>query len=724
MKERLLELITKPTTIEELKNVLAITDASNFKLLVKSLNELEDEGYLVINGDYYDLAINHGVYIGELTINKKGFGFLETESLKDDIYIPKSDLSNAMHRDKVLVKVTRDKGHGLKTEGKVIRILERKNEYIIGTFIENRDNGYVKPDDSIFAKRIQIVKKKSLGAVTNHKVRVKIVDYFKDLIKGEVVEILGHKNDPGMDILSIVYKHHFRPEFPKEVLKEIEDINEVSEYDLDNRVDLRDKLFITIDGADAKDLDDAVCLERKGENFVLSVSIADVSYYVKEDSKLDKEALKRSTSVYLVDRVIPMIPHKLSNGICSLNPNVDRLTLTCEMELDKHGTVINHDIYQSVINSKYRMTYTEVNDILKGDKETQTKYANIVSLFYDMNRLAKVLNSRRSKRGSINFETNEPKILVDETGFPIEIFVRDREDSEKLIEEFMLVANETVAEHFHWLNYPFIYRVHEEPNEDKLKNLFKLTGMLGFKVKGTTNSVHPSALQDLLKSIEGLPEERVINTLMLRSMAKAKYSNQSLGHYGLASKFYTHFTSPIRRYPDLMVHRLIREFIINENVDRRSIKHYDLIMPEIANQTSKKERDAVNCERDVDSMKMAEYMIDKVGQEFEGIVSSVTSFGMFVEVDRAIEGLVHINDMKDDYYEYHQDRYILVGRRSKKVYTIGDKVKIKCINANKEEAKIDFELISGKERRARRTEGERNAQRRGKNNRSKQKSKT
>ncbi|XMB85497.1 ribonuclease R [Mycoplasmatota bacterium WC44] len=721
MKDIILNVIQKPTTIEELKERLDISDASNFKLLVKTLNELEDGGYLVNLNDKYDLATNHGIYIGEITINKKGFGFVETDTLKDDIYVPKTEISNAMHLDKVLVKATRQKGHGLKTEGSILRVLERKNQVLIGTYQENRGVSFVVPDDSIFADKVIVNKNESLGAIHNHKVRVKITDFHNNKLTGKVEEILGHVNDPGMDILSIVYKHHFKPKFPKEVLEEVQNFDEVTEEDLHNRVDLRDKLFLTIDGADAKDLDDAVCLEKKGDNYILSVSIADVSYYVKEGSELDKEALSRSTSVYLVDRVIPMIPHKLSNGICSLNPNVDRLTMTCEMEIDKFGTVVNHDIYQSVINSKYRMTYDSVNQILNGDKEEQTKYAEISHLFYDMNRLAKVLNKRRIHRGAINFETIEPKIIVDDTGFPIDIIVRDRGDAEKLIEEFMLVANETVAEHFHWLNYPFIYRVHEEPNQEKLRNLFKLAGMLGYKVKGTANAVHPQALQDLLNTIEDRPEAKVINTLMLRSMAKAKYSNQSLGHYGLATKFYTHFTSPIRRYPDTIVHRLIREFIVNGNLSRRTIKHFELVLPEIAYQTSKKERDAVNCERDVDSMKMAEYMIDKVGEKFDGIVSSITSFGMFVELPKGIEGLVHINDMKDDYYEYHQDRYILVGRRTKKVYTIGDKVKVTCIRASKEEAKIDFELVVKKGAGRKPAYGENHAKGNRKNNSPKQK---
>ncbi len=701
MKEKILNKVKKLTTILELKEQLA-PDASSFKELIKSLNELEDEGLLVNIKDKYDLAKNHKMYVGTITINKKGFGFVETE-LEEDIFVPKRDINNAMHSDKVLVQITQ-KVHGLKAEGKILRVIQRNNPELIGLF---RD-GYVLPDDTLYNKC------KISGhhnAVNGHKVRVRITDFYNDVLKGEIVEVIGHRNDPGIDILSIIYKHKFTPEFPKKVMEEIKHVEEVESKEVQGRTDLRDKMFITIDGADAKDLDDAVCLEKHGDIFKLYVSIADVSHYVEEGSALDKEALKRSTSVYLVDRVVPMLPHKLSNGICSLNPHVDRLTLTCEMNIDKSGNVVDHSIYESVINSKYRMTYKDVNLIIKGDIEKQTEYAEVTHLFYEMNKLRSILNKRRVRRGAINFETNEPKIIVDSTGKPLDIVIREREESEKIIEEMMLIANETVAEHFHWLDLPFIYRVHDEPDESKLNSLIKLTRMLGFDVKGVQNGVHPQILQELLEQVESKPGAHAINTLMLRSMAKAKYSELSTGHYGLATKYYTHFTSPIRRYPDLMVHRLIREFAVKKDLREQTIKHYTLIMPEIANQTSRRERDAVSCERDVDSMKMAEYMMDHVDEEFDGVVSSVTGFGMFVELPNGVEGLVHINDMKDDYYEYLQDRYVLVGRRKKKVYTIGDQIRVKCINANKREAKVDFMVA-----------GEKNAKRNRKNYSPKQKS--
>lgn len=699
MKDKILQTITKTTSIEQLQQLAE--NAGDFKELIKTLNELEDEGILVQVGDGYDLASNRGIYPGILLINKKGFGFLECE-LDTDIYIPKKDINNAMHTDRVLVQITHQ--GQLKPEGKVIRVLERNNKEIIGLY---RD-GYVLPDDFLYSK-CKIEGKHN--AVNGHKVKVEITDYYNNVLKGKIIEVIGHKNDPGIDILSIIMKHKFSPEFPNAVMEQIKNYEEVKENELKGRKDLRDKMFITIDGADAKDLDDAVCLEKNGELFKLYVSIADVSYYVTEDSPLDKEALNRSTSVYLVDRVVPMLPHKLSNGICSLNPHVDRLTLTCEMDIDNKGNVVDHSIYESVINSKYRMTYKDVNLILKGDIEKQTEYAEIVHLFYDMNRLRQVLNARRQLRGSINFETNEPKITVDESGKPVEISIRHREESEKIIEEMMLIANETVAEHFHWLDLPFIYRVHDEPDEVKMNGLIKLARMLGFEIKGVQNGVHPQMLQELLEQVENRPGAHAINTMMLRSMAKAVYSNQSTGHYGLATQFYTHFTSPIRRYPDLMVHRLIREFEIKKNLSEKKIEHYDSIMPDVAAQTSKRERDAISCERDVESMKMAEYMMDHIDEEFEGVVSSVTSFGMFVELPNGVEGLVHINDMKDDYYEYIQERYILVGRRKKKVYTIGDSLKVRCINASKREAKVDFMVV-----------GEKNAKRPRKSSRPKQKS--
>ncbi len=690
MEDKILNLIKKAMTIEEIKVALNIENSTEFKKLVKTLNLLIDKANLVIVDDKYDLAVNNGYLKGILSINKKGFGFVAVENLTEDIYIPKNEKANGLHGDLVLVKISNYTKEGLRTEGKIVKILERNCKFLIGTFLMR--SNIVKLDDKIFAPSVKI-NNNFVEAIDLHKVKVKITDYYNGKMEGDIVEIIGHINDPGIDILSLVYKHNFSPIFPKDVLEQVSRCTEVSENELQNRADLRDKMFITIDGADAKDLDDAVCLEKINGNYLLSVSIADVSHYVKEGSVLDKEALKRSTSVYLVDRVVPMLPHKLSNGICSLNPNVDRLTLTCEMEIDSSGKVINHRIYQSVINSKYRMTYENVSGILKGDKEIQNKYAEITHLFYQMNKLKKVLNKRRDSRGSINFETIEPKIIVDEKGFPTEIIIKERGESEKIIEEFMLVANETIAEHFHWLDLPFIYRVHEEPNQTKLRTLLRLTSTLGYHIKGTANGIHQTALQELLKEIENKPEAKVINTLMIRSMAKAKYSEQSLGHYGLATNFYTHFTSPIRRYPDLIVHRLIREYLVKEKVTALNIKHFDLLIPEIAVQTSKKERDAISCERDVVSLKMTEYMVDKVGEEFKSVVSSVTSFGIFVELDNGVEGLVHINDMKDDYYEFHQDRYILLGKRTKKMYTIGNIVKVRCLNANVNEARIDFEIV-------------------------------
>lgn len=688
LRELLLDIIDRPMTIKELQAMSSLSTV-DFVELVKALNELEDLGYLVIVDDKYDLAENQDVFTGKLLINKKGNGFVDVEGLEEDIFIPRRDLNHAMHLDIVLARIVHNP-YDLRPEGKIVRVIERNTRSIVGTF----KDGKVYPDQSVY-KPVKVVE--TLGAVNNHKVVVEITDYYNNVLRGDITKIIGHKNDPGMDILSIVYQHDFDPEYPAEVMEQVANLPvEITEEDLKGRVNLRDELTVTIDPADAKDLDDAVSLVKVGENFKLTVSIADISYYVEEGSPLDLEAYKRSTSVYLVDRVVPMIPHKLSNLVCSLNPNLDRLVISCEMLIDNNGNVIEHQIYPAVINTNYRLAYSEANDILNNDKEKQTEYAEIVHVLFTMNKLAKVLNNKRMKRGAINFETDEVKILVDENSKPLEVKLKERFDAEKLIEEFMLIANETVAEHFHWLEYPFIYRVHDEPNQSKLSSLIKLTRMMGYQIKGTQNGVHPQTLQALLAEVKGKPAERAINTLMLRSMAKAVYSERSTGHYGLASDYYTHFTSPIRRYPDLIVHRLIRKYLFEEKIDKKTIKHYQSIMSDIAIHTSEKERDAVQAERDVQSMKTAEYMEQFVGDVFNGVVSSITSFGLFVELPNGIEGLVHVNDMRDDRYIFVPERFIMVGKRSKKVYTIGDQVKVKCINASKDDAKIDFTIITGK----------------------------
>jgi len=463
----------------------------------------------------------------------------------------------------------------------------------------------------------------------------------------------------------------------------------------EGRRDLRNETIVTIDGDDAKDLDDAVHVRKlENGNYLLGVSIADVSYYVTEGSPLDREAYFRGTSVYLVDRVIPMIPHRLSNGICSLNPQVDRLTITCEMEINPMGEVVSHEIFPAVINTTERMTYNHVNRILiEEDPEICARYESLVPTFHLMYELSKILRERRHERGAIDFDLEESKVIVDEYGFPTDVVLREREIAERVIEDFMLAANETVAERFHWLDVPFIYRIHEHPKPEKLERFYKLARALGYEIKGTKDHVHPKALQMVTEAVHGKPEQAAISTMMLRSLQKAKYSQQSLGHFGLAAEYYTHFTSPIRRYPDLIVHRLIRRYLFDQDLSSETLGYYQEVMPEIAEQTSKRERDAIDAEREVEDMKKAEYMSQFIGEEFEGVISSVTKWGMYVELPNTIEGLIHVNDLTDDFYEFDEDSLSLIGRRKKTIYKLGDIVKVVVTAASKEERTIDFQLV-------------------------------
>lgn len=472
----------------------------------------------------------------------------------------------------------------------------------------------------------------------------------------------------------------------------------IDEKDLKDRRDLRDQVIVTIDGADAKDLDDAVTVTKLDDgSYKLGVHIADVSHYVTENSPIDKEALERGTSVYLVDRVIPMIPHRLSNGICSLNPKVDRLTLSCEMTINSQGQVTEHEIFQSVIKTTERMTYSDVNKILvDDDEELKQKYEPLVPMFKDMERLAQILRDKRMDRGAVDFDFKEAKVLVDDEGAVKDVVIRERSVAEKLIEEFMLVANETVAEHFHWMNVPFIYRIHEEPNAEKLQKFLEFVTTFGYVVKGTAGNIHPRALQSILDAVRDRPEETVISTVMLRSMKQAKYDPQSLGHFGLSTEFYTHFTSPIRRYPDLIVHRLIRTYLINGKVDEATQEKWAERLPDIAEHTSSMERRAVDAERETDDLKKAEYMLDKIGEEFDGMISSVTNFGMFVELPNTIEGLVHVSFMTDDYYRFDEQHFAMIGERTGNVFRIGDEITVKVVDVNKDERNIDFEIVGMK----------------------------
>lgn len=702
----------KPLTVQELEAAFEIEDSADFKELVKALVSMEHRGIVVrTRSNRYGLPEKMNLVRGKFTGHAKGFAFvIPEEPGMDDIFIPPTETGNALHGDIVLARVS-SQSAGQRREGTIVRIIERGVKQIVGTYTESKHFGFVVPDDKKFTSDIFIPKSATMGAVEGHKVVVNLTTYpeGRKSAEGEVVEILGHKNDPGVDILSVIHKHGLPLAFPEEVLNEANQAPEtIDESDIGKRRDLRGETIVTIDGADAKDLDDAVTVTKLDNgNYKLGVHIADVSHYVREGSPLDQEAEERGTSVYLVDRVIPMIPHRLSNGICSLNPRVDRLTLSCTMEIDPNGIVVHHEIFESVIKTTERMTYSDVNKILVDkDEETRNRYEELVPMFELMEELAAILRKKRMDRGAIDFDFKEAKVLVEEDGKPIDIVIRERSVGEKLIEEFMLAANETVAEHFHWLEVPFIYRIHEDPKEEKLRRFFEFITNFGLIVKGTANSVHPSALQKIINEVQGKPEEIVVSTVMLRSMQQAKYYPENVGHFGLSTEYYTHFTSPIRRYPDLIVHRLIRTYLIEGKLDEAIRAKWAAELPDIAEHSSNMERRSVDAERETDELKKAEYMEDKIGQEFDGIISSVTNFGMFVELPNTIEGLVHVSYMTDDYYRFDERSFAMIGERTGNVFRIGDEITVRVINVNKDERAIDFEIVGMKGSRRRDRSGD------------------
>lgn len=707
LKTRLLAFMReetyKPLTVQEIQELMGIEGAAEFKELVKMLVQLEQKGNIIRSRtNRYGVPEKMNMMRGKFIGHAKGFGFVtpETDGM-DDIFIPPPEVNGAMNGDIVLVRVSKG-SFGDRREGSIIRVVERKTTKVVGMYQDNKGFGFVIPDDKKLPMDIFIGKGNSLDAVDGHKVVVEITEWPSDLksATGMVVQILGHKNDPGVDILSIIHKHGIEVEFPKEVMDQANRTpDEVQENELFKRRDLREDLVITIDGADAKDLDDAIGLVKNEDGtFTLSVHIADVSHYVQQNTPLDDAAYDRGTSVYLTDRVIPMLPHKLSNGICSLNPHVDRLTLSCSMTIDHNGKTIDHEIFESVIKSKERMTYTDVYKIIEEkDEELIKKYAHIVPMLNNMAELASILRQKRIDRGAIDFDFKESKVLVDEKGWPTDIVIRERTEAERLIEEFMLAANETVAEHFHWLQVPFLYRIHEDPKAEKLQRFFEFITNFGIVVKGAGNKVHPRALQEIVESIEGMPEETVISTMLLRSMQQAKYFEESLGHFGLSADFYTHFTSPIRRYPDLIVHRLIRTYLIEKDVSPQTIAHWNANLAEIAQHTSERERRAVDAERDTDALKKAQFMLDKIGEEFDGVISSVTNFGMFIELENTVEGLVHVSYMNDDYYRFDDRQMMMIGEHTGKQFRIGDEVTIRVVSVKPEESAIDFEIAGMKQ---------------------------
>jgi len=627
-------------------------------------------------------------------LKERGFGFvIDRDKNVDDVFIRRDDINGAMNFDLVLVYISKYK-RGARAEGQIRRVIERKYSHIIGTLQYRNGMGILFSDDKTIKQEIIIKKENYNGAYKFDKVKARIVNYnFKGKIECVVEEVIGNINDAGVDILSKILKYNIDPVFNDIVLEEANKYQSVSEDDIKGRTDLRDEMIITIDGDDSKDFDDAVIVKKLDNgNYKLGVSIADVSHYVTKDSILDEEAFRRGTSVYLPGRVIPMLPVNLSNNICSLVPGEDRLTLTCDMEIDKHGKVVNYEIYPSVINSFRRMTYSKINKIFDGDVELAEEYVDLVSMFYDMRNLAKVLRKKRETIGSINFETDEAYIELDEKGRAVDIRLRERGISEKLIEEFMLKANQVVAEHVFWLNLPFIYRVHDKPKEDKIERLLRMTAALGYKVKGN-KEITNLELQKLLDAVKGSSAEKGINLLMLRSMQKAIYSENNIGHYGLAFSHYTHFTSPIRRYPDLIVHRLLREYLFMDNQSTDVIDYYSKEMPEIASSTSRSERLAVQLEREVVDMKKAEYISKYINKHFDGIISSVTGFGIYVTLPNTVEGLVHITELDDDYYVYDENLMMLVGERRKKIFRVGDKVTVRVMKAHISEGDVDFKIV-------------------------------
>lgn len=628
----------------------------------------------------------------------RGFGFVTVEGEPDDIFIGEDDTLGALQGDTVEVTIVKSP-EGKRKEGKILRIVSRGTVKLVGLFQiqKNKNYGFVIPDNQRFVKDIFVPIECSKGAVNGHKVVVELTSYGGDGKKpeGKVVEIIGHINDPGTDILSIVKNYDLPLEFPEKVLNQAARIaDEISEADMAGRKDLRNWQMVTIDGEDAKDLDDAISLTRDGEDYLLGVHIADVTNYVQERSALDREALNRGTSVYLVDRVIPMLPHKLSNGICSLNAGVDRLALSCIMKVDKKGNVIDHEIAETVIRVDERMTYTSVKKILTDkDPEETEKYHELVPMFELMEELADILRRKRHQRGSINFDFPETKMVLDKAGRPLEIRPYDRNVATKIIEDFMLLANETVAEDYYWQELPFVYRTHEAPDEEKIRKLATFINNFGYSMHIGVNEIRPKEVQKLLTKVEGTPEESLISRLALRSMNQAKYTPENTGHFGLAAPYYTHFTSPIRRYPDLQIHRIIKDNI-RGRMNAGKIEHYQSILPEVTRHSSETERRAEEAERETIKLKKVEYMSERIGEVFEGVISGITKWGMYVELPDTIEGLVHVTNMYDDHYDYYEERYEMVGEHTGNVYKLGQTVFVRIIGTDRLSRTIDFEIVN------------------------------
>lgn len=698
MKEQILDVlkdIHEAKTLIEINDLLKLTTIEDYQELQKNMEELVNN-FLVFKTkkDKYLLMKNcPGLKIGKLSVNKKGFGFLLLDK-EDDIYIAKDDMNGAINDDTVLVEVTEK---GLEPAGKVLKIVKRDLKNIVGEVKVIGKKKILEPDDDKVNLKIILSPETSQNCVEGHKVLAKLNKKIDNkTYTADCLKILGHKDDAGIDILSIAYKYSIFEEFSPETIEELNNIpEEVNPSELEGRTDLTSEMIFTIDGADTKDIDDAISLKKHDDYYTLGVHIADVSHYVKENTSLGDDAYERGTSAYLADTVIPMLPHKLSNGICSLNEGTIRLTMSCVMDIDKNGKITNYDIFPSYIKSRKKMTYDNVNEILENN-HTPIGYEDYAEKLKEMQELAKILRKEKVARGYIEFDIPEAKIIQDKDGKAIDIKKREQHAGEALIEDFMIAANETVATHISNMALPFIYRVHDLPNTEKIADFLNLVKALGYQIKTNIKEITPKTMQKLLNELKDKPEFLILSTLLLRSMKKAEYSKTNIGHFGLASKNYTHFTSPIRRFPDLTVHRLLKKYLIEKDFSMSTINYLENSLVEIAEHSSERELAATNAERDVNDMKMAEYMESHIGEVYDGIISSVTSFGIFVELPNLVEGLVHISNIPGDYYEYVPELLSLIGKSTKKTYRIGDKLKVRVISASKETAQIDFEIESDK----------------------------
>ncbi len=688
-----------PMKAKEMALILMVPK-SKYNEFVNLLNKLESEYKIVKNRKNRYRISEIETFEGIYRKNQKGFGFIKIENREDEIYVSKENSNNALNGDKVIVEIIEEKSKEKKAEGRILKIIKHEKDTVVGIFQNNKNFGFVVPDDKSFGTDIFISKKNFGKARNNHKVLVQITKYPEKGKKaeGKIIEVIGNVNEAGVDMLSLIKEYDLPYKFPEEVIEEAKKQgDEIDKKDIPNRVDLRDKIIFTIDGEDAKDLDDAVRVEKlENGNYKLDVHIADVSYYVKQDSKLDKEAVIRGTSIYMLGRVIPMLPRELSNGICSLNAGEDRYTLSCSMEIDKKGKVISSSVYKGIIKVTERMTYTDVQKILdKSDEKVLKRYEKYIEEFENMKELAIILKNRRLEQGYLNLDIPESKIILDTDGKAIDVKKYETNFANEIIEQFMLTANETIAEKFYWLDAPFIYRVHENPDLEKITELNKFLFNFGYKIKANKDNVYPKEFSKVLEEVKGKEEERVVSNLILRTLKVARYEAENKGHFGIASKYYCHFTSPIRRYPDLFIHRIISKYIENNyDIKEKEIqKLYDLAEKR-ADSSSEREKIATKVEREAIDIKKAEYMENKIGEIYEGIVSSVTQFGIFVELENTVEGLIRFENLGDEYFIYDENKKILIGERTNKIYKIGDKVKIKVIKANKLLRQIDFELYN------------------------------